>query len=182
MRRNRTKPFLITSPLTIAWLLEFLCRSKSERSRQNRIGMNAVLIRPGAGLSHMEFPLQHPLLGPMSPRAIRVARWNRMGNRAESKPERSLPPFAKRRAQSAAWHWFFPYAIPLPASGRGLGWVLSASAGAHAERNASLFTRSSASRCPYARAARPDSVRRLRRPLVQKALPTCNPGSILFGH
>jgi hypothetical protein len=47
MRRNRTKPFLITSPLTIAWLLEFLCRSKSERSRQNRIGMNAVLIRPG---------------------------------------------------------------------------------------------------------------------------------------
>ena len=114
MRRNRTKPFLITSPLTIAWLLEFLCRSKSERSRQNRIGMNAVLIRPGLALSHMEFPLRHPLLGPMSPRATSVARWNRMGNRAESKPERSLPPFAKRRTQSVVWHWVFHIRFPWP--------------------------------------------------------------------
>ena len=66
----------------------------------------------------MEFPLRHPLLRPASPRAIRLARRNRIGNRAESKPERSLPPFAKRGAQSTVWGWCSPYAIPLPLWGR----------------------------------------------------------------
>ncbi len=73
-----------------------------------------------SGLSHMEIIGSHPPLGKTSHVLVDTEPRNRIGNRAESKRERSAPALGAQRSMDPSASVLFPNAIPLVAPSVGV--------------------------------------------------------------